>query len=49
MPLLLALLAVAAAFFSYHFLEGSLQRHWVPAACRAAGRAVIALRLFNAG
>ena len=49
MPLLLALLAVAAAFFSYHFLEGSLQRHWVPAACRAAGWAVIALLLFNAG
>jgi hypothetical protein len=48
MPLLLALLAVVAALFSYQFLEGSLRRHWVPAACRAAGWAVIALLLFNA-
>ncbi len=48
MPLLVVMLAAAAAVLSYRLLEGWGARSWIPALCRGAGWGVLSLLLLNA-
>ncbi|NOT07749.1 MAG: hypothetical protein HOP28_06010 [Gemmatimonadales bacterium] len=48
MPVLILLLAAAAAVLSYRLLEGWGPKSWVPALCRAGGWGAISLLIVNA-